>query len=292
MKINVKGTAVALITPFTSSGEVDYFALTQLVNDLIINGVDYLVALGTTSEAATLNEQERHAVVQCIIDANQKRVPIVLGMGGNNTALLLQQIQATSFDGVDAILSVVPYYNKPNQEGIYQHFKAVAATSPVPVILYNVPGRTAKNMSAATCLRLAHDVQNIIAVKEASGDLEQVMEIVKAKPADFVVLSGEDLLTFPMITIGVEGVISVAAHLFPADFSAMVKAAREGDNEKAKVLHYHQMELMQLIFEDGNPAGVKCALHAQQRCENVLRLPLVAVNKDLKKRINIFIKQY
>lgn len=285
-----KGTGVALVTPFKNDLQVDYPALENIVNHVINNGVDFLVALGTTSEAAVLTEEEKSRVVETIVNTNNGRVPVMLGVGGNNTADILQQLKQQKFHGITGILSVVPYYNKPQQEGIKAHFKAIADICRVPVILYNVPGRTAQNMTAKTCLELAKH-PNIVAVKEASGDLQQVMEILRDKPDNFSVLSGEDALTMPLIALGADGVISVAANAYTHDFSEMVKLQRAGETAKARALHYKMLELTNLLFEDGNPAGVKALLNLMGLCEDVLRLPLVSMRSDLKEHMKKIIDQ-
>ena len=285
-----KGTGVALVTPFKNDLQVDYPALENIVNHVINNGVDFLVALGTTSEAAVLTEEEKKRVVETIVNTNNGRVHVMLGVGGNNTAAVLQQLKQLVFSGITGVLSVVPYYNKPQQEGIKAHFKAIADISRVPVILYNVPGRTSQNMSAKTCLELAKH-HNIVAVKEASGDMQQVMEILRDKPDNFTVLSGDDALTMPLIALGADGVISVAANAYTRDFSDMVKLQRAGETAKARALHYKMLELTNLLFEDGNPAGVKALLNLMGLCEDVLRLPLVSMRSDLKKRMKDIISQ-
>lgn len=285
-----KGTGVALVTPFKNDLQVDYTALENIVNHVINNGVDFLVALGTTSEAAVLTADEKSRVVDTIVNANNGRVPVMLGMGGNNTADILQQLKQQNFRGITGILSVVPYYNKPQQEGIKAHFTAIADISRVPVILYNVPGRTAQNMTAQTCLQLAKHT-NIVAVKEASGDLQQLMEILRDKPDNFSVLSGDDALTMPLIALGADGVISVAANAFTRDFSDMVKLQRAGETAKSRELHYKMLALSNLLFEDGNPAGVKALLNLMGLCEDVLRLPLVSMRPDLKQKMKSILDQ-
>ncbi len=285
-----KGTGVALVTPFKNDLQVDYSALENIVNHVINNGVDFLVALGTTSEAAVLSAEEKTLVVETIVNVNNGRVPVMLGVGGNNTADILNQLKQQKFHGITGILSVVPYYNKPQQEGIKAHFKAIADVSRVPVILYNVPGRTAQNMTAKTCLELAKH-PNIVAVKEASGDFQQVMEILRDKPDNFSVLSGEDALTMPLIALGADGVISVAANAYTRDFSDMVSLQRAGETAKARALHYKMLELTNLLFEDGNPAGVKALLNLMGLCEDALRLPLVSMRSDLKLRMKKIIDQ-
>jgi 4-hydroxy-tetrahydrodipicolinate synthase len=289
----LKGTGVALITPFTKKGKVDFIGLEAMVNHVIADGkgVDYIVALGTTGETATLDWQERMDVFACITEKNKKRVPLVAGFGGNDTAKLIQEIKAFNVKGYDAILSASPYYNKPTQEGIYQHYKAVCSETNLPVITYNVPGRTASNITAATCIRLAKDIKNIVAVKEASGDLIQCMEIVRDKPKDFLVISGEDALTLPMISFGMDGVISVAANVWPVEFSRMVKLAMKGDFVKASNIHFKLLAGMHLLFAEGNPGGAKAFLSQMGIIENCLRLPLVPVSKELEAKMRAFTKQ-
>ena len=276
MNNKLKGTGVAIVTPFLSNGDIDYKSLNNLLSSLIDNGIDFIVALGTTSEAVTLTSDEKKEVMNYVIEVVNNRVPIVMGIGGNNTKAVVGEIQNTDFKGVSAILSVAPYYNKPNQRGLYEHFKAIAEVSIVPIILYNVPGRTSSNISAETTLKLANDFDNIIAVKEASGDLSQVMEIIKKKPNGFSVLSGDDALTFPMIALGAEGVISVVANAFPKDFSMMVDFAMKSDNVNALKIHYYVLDIINLLFVDGNPAGVKAALEIMGVMGNNLRLPMVS----------------
>lgn len=269
------GMGVALITPFNEDESVDYTALGRLVDYQIKNGIDYLVVLGTTAETATLTEEEKKQVTDFIINRVKNRVPIVLGVGGNCTRALVEELQTKDFSGVDAILSVTPYYNKPSQEGIYQHYKAIAEATALPIVLYNVPGRTGVNMTSETTLRLARDFDNIVAVKEASGNIAQMDEIIKNKPKDFMVISGDDGITFPLITLGAVGVISVIGNAFPKEFSRMVRLALKGDYKNALEIHHSFTELFNLLFVDGNPAGVKCMLHAMGFIENKLRLPLV-----------------
>jgi 4-hydroxy-tetrahydrodipicolinate synthase len=279
------GTGVAIITPFNSDLSIDYKSLEKQIEHLISNNIDYLVVLGTTGESVTQSESEKDELVKFIKEKVNKRVPIVLGMGSNNTLALVEKIKKTDFTGIDAILSVAPYYNKPTQEGIYQHFKAISEASPVSIILYNVPGRTSSNISAATTLRLAHDFKNIVAVKEASGDFSQVMYIVKDKPKDFIVLSGEDALTLPLISVGVSGVISVVANALPKEFSEMVQFALNDNIKEAKKIHYKLLEFTDTLFVEGNPAGVKEALSIKGITENYLRLPLVPVSKETHQKL-------
>ncbi len=266
---------VALITPFNEDKSIDYDALARLIEYQIKSGVDFIVALGTTAETATLTPREKVDVKNFIVERVAGRVPLVIGIGGNNTAALVEELKNTDLSAFCAVLSVVPYYNKPSQEGIYQHYKAIAEASPIPVILYNVPGRTGVNMTAATTLRLASDFDNIIGVKEASGNISQMDDIIKNKPKDFCVISGDDGITFPLITLGAVGVISVIGNAFPKEFSKMVRLALSGDYEHALLIHHKFTELFSLLFVDGNPAGVKCLLHAMGYIKNELRLPLV-----------------
>ncbi len=266
---------VALITPFKSDKSIDFDAFARLLEYQIKNGVDYLVVLGTTAETPTLTAEERKQVREFVANRVAGRVPLVLGIGGNNTMGVIDEILHTDLSPFSAILSVVPYYNKPSQEGIYQHYKAIVEASPLPIILYNVPGRTGVNMTAATTLKLAKEFPNIIGVKEASGNISQMDDIIKNKPEDFMVISGDDGITFPLITLGAVGVISVIGNAFPREFSRMVRLALHGDYNRALLIHHRFTELFSLLFVDGNPAGVKCLLHAMGFIENELRLPLV-----------------
>lgn len=287
------GAGVALVTPFNEDFSVDYKSLENIVEYTLSNGADYMVALGTTSEAPTLTREEKDNVLKTIIKVAGKRCPILLGMGGNDTLSLLGNIRKQDFYGVDGILSVVPYYNKPNQRGMMAHFKAVADNSPVPVVLYNVPGRVGVNMQASTCVELASH-GNIVAVKEASGNMQQIMEILRDKPSDFDVLSGDDGLTQPMMALGAKGVISVAANAYPEIFCKMVGAMMNDDVKTALPLHYRMLKMNNLIFADGNPAGIKCVLAYQKLCKNILRLPLLPVcenvKNDLEKEYDIIIR--
>ena len=285
MKYNpFKGTGVALITPFKADLSVDAEALANIVNHVIDNGADFLVVLGTTSEAPTLSEEEKKLVISTILKTNDSRLPVMLGMGGNNTQAVIEAIKAQDFTGIGGILSVVPYYNKPNQRGMKAHFEAIADASPVPVVVYNVPGRVGVNLQAATCVELAQH-PNIIAVKEASGNLQQIMEILRDKPADFDVLSGDDGITQPLMALGATGVISVAANAYTSPFCRMVKAMSDGKTDEALRLHYAMLKMNQLIFADGNPAGIKCLMSHIGLCQNVLRLPLVTVNEKVEAEI-------
>jgi 4-hydroxy-tetrahydrodipicolinate synthase len=274
-KTKFTGMGVALITPFKEDESVDFDALNHLLDYQLQNGTDYLVVLGTTAETATLSPEEKEEIIQTVLAKVNSRLPIVLGVGGNNTKAIVDELKTRNFDGIDAILSVVPYYNKPSQEGIFQHYSAIADASKVPVIIYNVPGRTGVNMTAETTLRLARRYENIIAVKEASGNIVQMDDIIKNKPKDFMVISGDDGITFPLITLGAVGVISVIGNAFPKEFSKMVRLALQGDYEAARVIHHRFTELFDLLFVDGNPAGAKCMLSIMGYIENRLRLPLV-----------------
>ena len=285
------GTGVALITPFKSDFSIDTEALSKIVQYQIDNGVDYLVVLGTTAESATLNFEERQLVIDTIVKANAGQLPLVLGVGGNNTAALVEELQTSNFSAFAAILSVSPYYNKPTQEGIYQHFKAIATASPLPVILYNVPGRTASNMLPQTVIRLAKDFDNIVAIKEAAGDIVQAMKIIEGKPKDFLVISGDDMITLPMILAGGSGVISVIGEGFPKIFSEMVRLGLDKNVEAAFKLHYKIARCIDFIFEQGNPAGIKEVFKALGLCENVVRLPLVCVDEELSQKIQKFVKE-
>jgi 4-hydroxy-tetrahydrodipicolinate synthase len=284
MKNKFTGTGVALITPFNADFSVDYQSLKQVVDFIICGGVEFLVALGTTSESATLDENEKREVVKAILEANADRVPVVIGIGGNNTQSVISQINKQDFTGISGLLSVVPYYNKPQQGGMIAHFEAVADASPVPVILYNVPGRTAVNMKTETTIKLSKH-PNIVSVKEASGDFMQIMQIIREKEAEFEVLSGDDALTLPLIAAGASGVISVTANAFPYEFSEMVRLALNNEFTKAKELHYKLMKITELFFADGSPAGVKALLSMMGMCSEVVRLPLVNVNENIRNQI-------
>ncbi|EHL88919.1 dihydrodipicolinate synthase [Tannerella sp. 6_1_58FAA_CT1] len=282
---------VALITPFKDDESIDFDALSKLIEYQIQNGIDYLVVLGTTAETPTLTEQEKNEVLSFVIERVKERIPIVLGLGGNNTRGIVERLKTESFQGVDAILSVVPYYNKPSQEGIYQHYKAIASATKLPVILYNVPGRTGVNMTAETTLRLAREFDNIVAIKEASGNITQMDDIIKNKPKDFMVISGDDGITFPLITLGAVGVISVIGNAFPREFSRMVRLALEGDYANALLIHHKFTELFELLFVDGNPAGVKSILSSMGYIRNRLRLPLVPTRITTYEKIRVVLQK-
>jgi 4-hydroxy-tetrahydrodipicolinate synthase len=280
------GTGVAIVTPFRPDSSIDFKSLEKVVEHLINNKVNYLVVLGTTGESVTLNKEEKRAVVDFILEINQNRVHVVVGIGGNNTHEVINQLRSNSFDGIDAILSVAPYYNKPNQEGLFQHYRTIAAASPVPVILYNVPGRTSVNLSADTTLELAHKSNNIIAIKEASGNLDQIIKIVRNKPEGFQVISGDDVLTLPIIAVGGTGVISVLGNAFPAEVSKMVSLSLNGKFEDARKIHFQFTELIDLLFTDGNPAGIKAVLNVMDLVSNALRLPLTPVQTATYNKIS------
>lgn len=271
----LKGMGVALITPFKEDGSVDNDSLLRLVEYQVQNGIDFLCVLGTTAETPTLTAEEKKKIKSLVIERVNGRVPILLGVGSNCTQTVIDTIKNEDMTGVDALLIAVPYYNKPSQEGIYQHYKAIAQSTKLPIVLYNVPGRTGVNMTAATTLRLAHDFDNIVAIKEASGDISQMDEIIKKKPANFDVISGDDGITFPLITLGAVGVISVIGNAFPKEFSRMTRLALAGDYNNALTIHHQFTELFKLLFVDGNPAGVKAMLSMMGMIENKLRLPLV-----------------
>lgn len=281
----LRGTGIALVTPFKQDKTIDFIALEKLINHCINGGVEYLVTLGTTGESVVLNKIEKQKIIDFTAKIISKRVPLLAGFGGNNTMQVMEDIQNFDLSKIDAILSASPSYNKPSQEGIYQHYKAIAEISTLPIVLYNVPGRTSKNMEAQTTLRLARDFKNIIAIKEASGNLEQCMKIVKNRPEGFLVISGDDNLTLPMMSFGCDGVISVVGQAVPKEFSRMVRAALAGDYNLAKDLHFKCIDLTNLLFEENNPAGIKEALKAIDICDNHLRLPNVPVNKNLANRL-------
>ena len=281
-----KGLGIALITPFQEDGSVDYKSLIRLVEYQLDNGADFFCILATTGETPTLTSEEKSKIKNLVVDLVGGRVPILMGCGGNNTAAVVEELQNGDFKGVDGVLSVCPYYNKPSQEGLYQHFKAIANATKLPVVLYNVPGRTGVNMQAATTVRLARDCENIVAIKEASGNLEQVDEIIKNKPNDFDVISGDDALTFPMVSCGAVGVISVIGNALPREFSKMIRLQIRGEYDGARKIHHRFIDLFSLLFVDGNPAGVKAMLHEMGFIENVLRLPLVPTRISTLQRMS------
>ncbi len=286
-----KGLGIALITPFTQDGAVDYDALNRLVDYQLDNGADFLCILATTGETPCLTVEEKANIKQNIVTRVAGRVPILMGCGGNNTAAVVEELQNGDFSGIDGILSVCPYYNKPSQEGIYQHFKTIANATNLPVVLYNVPGRTGINMKAETTVRLARDCKNIVAIKEASGNLEQVDEIIKNKPEDFGVISGDDALTYQMVACGAVGVISVIGNALPKEFSRMIRLEFNNEYAAARKIHYKFIELYSLLFVDGNPAGVKALLHEMGFIDNVLRLPLVPTRVTTLRKISEILKE-
>ena len=286
-----KGLGIALITPFLEDGSVDYKSLIRLVEYQLDNGADFFCILATTGETPTLTAEEKQKIKDLVVSLVGGRVPILVGCGGYNTAEIVQELQTRDFRGVDGILSVCPYYNKPSQEGLYQHFKAIAAATSLPVVLYNVPGRTGVNMKAETTVRLAHDCENIVAIKEASGNLEQVDEIIKNKPRKFDVISGDDALTFPMVSCGAVGVISVIGNALPREFSKMIRLQMKGEYDSARKIHHRFIDLFSLLFVDGNPAGVKAMLHEMGYIENILRLPLVPTRISTLQRMSEIMKE-
>ena len=285
------GTGVALVTPFNKDFSVDVEGLKRIVNFQIDNGIDYLVILGTTAENATLSDEEKEVVIKTIVDVNNKRLPLVLGVGGNDTQKLIKELKSRDFSDFVAILSVSPYYNKPTQEGIYQHYKAISEASPLPIILYNVPGRTSSNVLPATVIRLANDFKNIVAIKEAAGDIVQAMMLIKNKPKDFLVISGDDMVTLPMVLAGGSGVISVIGEGFPKEFSEMVRLGLNRKVDEAYKIHYKLMAAIDMIFEQGNPAGIKEVFKHLGIADNTVRLPLISINEDLSNRLKSFIDE-
>ena len=290
MNTTIQGTGVALVTPFLENGDIDFKSLEDLVDYVICNGVDFVLALGTTSEAATMSQDEKEEVLKTIIKQTDKRVPVVMGLGGNNTLAIVEDIKTRNFEGIDAILTVAPYYNKPSQAGMLAHFSVIAEACPIPVILYNVPGRTSSNISADTVLTLANKYKNIVAVKEASAEFDQIMQIIKNKPAHFKVLSGDDALTLPLMSIGMEGVISVVANTWPEQMSRLITETIKGNCDEAKEIHYKMLDLTNALFAEGNPAGVKAALMYQKVIsKDNLRLPLVPVSNALRTEIESYL---
>ncbi len=287
---SLKGTGVALITPFNEDFTVDYIALEKLINYQIAGNIDYLVLMGTTGESSVLSSLEKKEVVDFCKRINNKRLPLVLGVGGNNTLSIVKEIEGIDFTDIEAILSVSPAYNKPTQAGIYHHYDRISRVSPVPIILYNVPGRTSSNITAETTLNLARDFKNIIAIKEASGDLNQIMQIIKNKPNDFIVISGDDSLTLPMIFLGAEGVISVIAQSHPKEYSSMVSQARKGNIKESKKIHYKLYNYYEPLYEEGNPVGIKACLESFGLCKAVVRPPLLEATKTVKDKLNILNK--
>mgnify|MGYP001287831145 CR=1 FL=1 len=286
-----RGTGVAIVTPFKNDSSLDFAALGRVINHVIDGGVNYIVAMGTTGESVTLNKDEKKAIVSYVVEIIDNRVPVVIGIGGNNTQEVINCIRHSNLTGVDGILSVAPYYNKPNQRGLFQHFKEIATCSPIPVIMYNVPGRTCSNISSDTCLELANECENIVAVKEASGDIAQIMRIIKGKPDNFSVISGDDMMTIPIIALGGSGVISVIANAFPAETCELVAYSLKSNVKSARDIQLRFLEMTELLFIDGNPSGVKAMLNIMNICQNSLRLPLVPVNRTIYTRIQKAIEE-
>ncbi len=286
------GTGVALVTPFKADLSIDHVALTNIVNFNIENGVEYLVICGTTGESVTITKQEKKSIIETISKANKGRVPMVLGIGGNNTAAVIEEIKTTDLSTIDAILSVSPYYSKPTQEGIYQHFKSISDASPIDVILYNVPGRTSRNIEVETTLRMANDFKNVIGVKEAGNNVAQYLQLLKNKPADFLIISGDDDLALGIVLAGGAGVISVIGQAFPKEFSNMIRLGLEGNAKEAYKLHFRLMDVIGYIFEENNPAGIKGVFEALGLCRDSVRLPLVPASKQLKDKIKTFVNKF
>ena len=287
----LRGTGVALVTPFTKEGNVDFTALGKVIDHVIKGGIDYLVTLGTTGETPSLSKEEKIAIIEFTFSHTAGRVPIIVGVGGNNTAEVISDLQKLPLSEALAVLSVSPFYNKPSQEGIYQHYKTIAEASPKPVILYNVPGRTGRNMSAATSIRLAKDCPNVVGLKEASGDMAQCMEILRDAPSNFVVLSGDDLLAMPQIACGMQGVISVAANAYPLEYSNMVRACLAGDFVKAKMINDPLIEAYDMMFAENNPSGVKAFMHQMELLENEVRLPIVSLSEPIYSRVKTYLSK-
>jgi len=286
-----RGTGVAIVTPFKNDSSIDFAAMGRVVNHVIDGGVNYIVLMGTTGESVTLSKDEKKALTSYVLEAINDRVPLVIGMGGNNTQDIINSLKHTNLKGVDGILSVAPYYNKPNQRGLFEHFKAIATCSPIPVILYNVPGRTCSNISSDTCLQLAHECENIVAIKEASGDMNQIMRIIKGKPENFNLISGDDMMTLPIIAAGGTGVISVLANAFPSQCNELVNYSLKHNFKSAREIQFRFLEMIDLLFTEGNPAGVKAMLNIMNLCQNILRLPLVPVTKPTYNRIQKAIEE-
>jgi 4-hydroxy-tetrahydrodipicolinate synthase len=280
-----RGTGVAIVTPFKNDSSIDFAALGRVINHVINGGVNYIVAMGTTGESVTLTKDEKKAIVSYVAEIIDNRVPLVIGIGGNSTQEVINCIRHSNLTGVDGILSVAPYYNKPNQRGLFQHFKEIATCSPIPVIMYNVPGRTCSNISSDTCLELANECENIVGVKEASGDIAQIMRIIRGKPESFSVISGDDMMTLPIVAAGGAGVISVLANAFPAPTSELVNHSLKSNLKSAREIQLRFLDMIELLFVDGNPAGVKAMLNIMNLCQNNLRLPLVPVTKTIYTRI-------
>jgi 4-hydroxy-tetrahydrodipicolinate synthase len=286
-----KGTGVAIVTPFKNDSSIDFAALGRVINHVINGGVNYIVALGTTGESVTLTKDEKKAIISYVVEIIDNRIPLVVGIGGNNTQEVINSVKHSNLTGVDGILSVAPYYNKPGQRGLFEHFKAISTCSSLPVIIYNVPGRTSCNISSDTCLKLAQECENIVAVKEASGDISQIMRIIKGKPENFSVISGDDMMTMSVIAAGGSGVISVLANAFPAQCSELVSHSLKNNFKSAREIHFRFLEMIDLLFIEGNPSGVKAMLNIMNICQNNLRLPLVPVSRTIYTRIQKAIEE-
>ncbi|HEY2725742.1 MAG TPA: 4-hydroxy-tetrahydrodipicolinate synthase [Parafilimonas sp.] len=291
LKDILKGTGVAIVTPFKKNGDVDYDALHKMIDFVIEGNVEHIVTLGTTGEAPTLNKPEKKDIIKYTYDVVKNRVPVVVGIGGNNTHELVHELETFPLDEAVAVLSTSPYYNKPSQEGLFQHYKTLAKASPKPILLYNVPGRTSKNIEADTTLRLANEVENIAGIKEASGDMAQCMKILRDAPKDFLIVSGDDALALPQLACGMQGVISVAANAFPKEFSEMVRSSLSNDFKKAKSINDKLIKAYELMFSENNPAGVKAFLSEMGLIKNNLRLPLVPLNKKLSEGVKDYLKK-
>lgn len=292
MNTKFRGTGVAMITPFHKQGTIDFSALERLIEHLIAGGISYLVVQGTTAETATLTREEKNALAGFVVEIVNKRVPLVIGIGGNSTQEVINAIRSNSLEGYDAILSVTPYYNKPQQRGIYLHFKNIATVSPLPIILYNVPSRTSVNMKPEITLQLANEFDNIIGIKEASGNMEQMMDIIRNKPKDFLVISGDDILTLPLLGMGADGVISVIANAYPKLFSDMVALGMKGEMRKAREIHYKLTDFIKSVFADGNPSGIKAALEIKEIISNNVRLPLVKIEKSHYNQLSALMAEF
>jgi 4-hydroxy-tetrahydrodipicolinate synthase len=292
IKDKLTGVGVALVTPFTAEGTIDHPRLEQLVEHVISGGVDYIAALGTTSESPTLSDKEKESVMKTIIQTVLGRVPVIMGLGGPSTDAIILKIKHFDFLGIDALLTVAPYYNRPSQEGLYQHYKQISYFSPIPIVIYNIQSRTACNIEAETTLSLAEECKNIIAIKDASGNMNQIMKIINHKPDSFAVISGDDAITLPLLAAGADGVISVIANAFPKDFTEMVRAARENRYNDALKLHLGLLDITQACFKEGNPAGIKALLQKMGKIDNYLRLPLTPVSEELQDTINILFDNY
>jgi 4-hydroxy-tetrahydrodipicolinate synthase len=286
-----RGTGVAIVTPFKNDSSIDFAALGRVVNHVINGGVNYIVVMGTTGESVTLTKDEKKAIISYVVEVTAERIPLVVGIGGNSTQEVINCVRHANLTGVDGILSVAPYYNKPNQRGLFQHFKAIATCSPIPVIMYNVPGRTCSNITSDTCIELANECENIVAIKEASGDIAQIMRIIRGKPDNFSVISGDDMMTIPIIASGGSGIISVLANAFPSATSELVSNALKNNYKTAREIQLRYLEMIELLFIDGNPSGVKAMLSIMNLCQNNLRLPLVPVNRTIYTRIQKVIEE-